>query len=194
MQLPCDAGSLLFLCLDQPSVYRRDRFFSQLVLSHVNAGPDIARKRTVEVESRHPAVKDPAKFSVIALQTVFHPEAFPPVERANVGNQAAVQIIWIHSSRPPVSHLGLECLSCEIQPRLVEIGAKFVCARHPDEHWRGVSNEAKAGFTFPQNRLLPLAEGDVPHNNRTPANPAGGVEYRRYSHFRFETCSILLFT
>src|SRR5437899_4547338 len=105
MQFSCYAGSFLLLCLDQPSVYRCDRFFSQLVLSHVDTGSDIARKRAVEVESRYPAIKDPPKFSVIASQTVLHPEALAPVEAAGIGNQTAVQIIWMHSSRPPVSQL-----------------------------------------------------------------------------------------
>src|SRR6266568_9523365 len=114
MQFSCYAGSFLLLCIDQSSVYRLDHFFSQLVLSHVNTGSDIARKRTIEVESRYPAVKDPPKLSIMALQAVLHPEALTPVEAAGIGSQTAIQIIWMHSSRPPVSQLRLERLSRKI--------------------------------------------------------------------------------
>src|SRR5216117_3924979 len=62
---------------------------------------------------------------------------------------------------PTFAQFLLHCSSGKIEPAFVEEGAKFVWARHPDKHGRGIGYHAKTRFTLTQLFLRYFAIGDV---------------------------------
>src|SRR5216117_312360 len=62
---------------------------------------------------------------------------------------------------PTFAQFLLHCSSGKIEPAFVEEGAKFVWARHPDKHGRGIGYHAKTRFTLTQLFLRYFALGNV---------------------------------
>src|SRR5437867_4471986 len=67
----------------------------------------------------------------------------------------------MNTFNPTFAQFLLHCSSGKIEPAFVEEGAKFVWARHPDEHRRGVGYHAKTRFTLTQLFLRYFALGNV---------------------------------
>src|SRR5260370_42011491 len=62
---------------------------------------------------------------------------------------------------PTFAQFLLHCSSGKIEPAFVDEGAKFVWARHPDEHRRGGGYRAKTRLTLTQLILRYFALGDI---------------------------------
>ena len=62
----------------------------------------------------------------------------------------ALQIVWMHTLSPTISHLLLQGAASKLQPRFVEESAEFIDPGHPDKNWSGVSNYSETLLTFAQ--------------------------------------------
>src|SRR4051812_3029968 len=110
------------------------RFFGSLALCHVDARSYITRKRTILTVSRYSDIKNPTRFPVMPSQAILHFETFATIKRLCVGFKASLNVILVDTFRPSVSDFLCASPTCEIQPRLIEVCAKFVRIRHPNHY------------------------------------------------------------
>jgi len=101
----------------------------------------------------HAAVDDPSILIVKTAQAIFHPESLAGIEGIGVCVQAAFEIVGMDTLCPAVAQLAFQRPAGEFKPPLVEPGAAFVRAGHP-EHNRGrVAHQAEAIFIFMHRRV-----------------------------------------
>src|SRR4051812_23377372 len=103
-----------------------------VVLGEVNARTDVTEKRAIGCKAGHPAVQDPAIFSVVSLQAILEFERLPRVEETTVALCAANGVLRMHAFGPPDARFLLESPAGKSEPALVEKRARFVRPRHPD--------------------------------------------------------------
>src|SRR4051794_31505471 len=89
----------------------------------------------------------------MAAEPVFDLERLTLVEGRDIGVQALLEIVGMHPLHPAVSDLRFERATGEIEPRLIDIGAEFIEARHPDHDGSRVRNVAKLFVILAQGRL-----------------------------------------
>ena len=82
-----------------------------------------------------------------------------------------LQILRVDIFCPAASKFGVHGSPGEIQPRLIDVGAKFVGAGHPDHHWRRLCSQHQVRFTLPAGKVLPLQINRSEHDpgNKTRA-------------------------
>src|SRR5207249_3132529 len=141
--------------------YEPQFFFCELPLGDANAGADVTEERTIGGKAWYSIIKNPAIFTVISSQAILHRERLPNVKGVSVDFETVVQVVRMNTFSPTFAQFLLHCSSGKIEPAFVEEGAKFVWARHPDEHGRGVGYRAKTRFTLTQLFLRYFALGDV---------------------------------
>ena len=81
-------------------------------------------------------------------QPVFHEEGLPRVKGPDVGVQTAPHVIGVDARAPAVTQFAFQGSAGEVEPGLVEVVAHLVGPRHPDQHGRCISNQAKAPLTL----------------------------------------------
>src|SRR5260370_13518880 len=88
---------------------------------------------------------------------------------------------------PTFAQFLLQRSAGKIEPTFVDEGAKFVWARHPDEHGRGVGYRAKTRFTFPQRLLSSPAFGHAggERHRRNTEHSRPGLQSKKRLVFRF---------
>lgn len=169
-----------------------ERDFGEFTLCNVNARADITAEVVVRIKTRDTVVDDPAKFTVIAAQAIFHFKFHTRVESAGVDGEAAIEIVGVHARSPAFAQFLLDRASREIEPATIEKSAEFVGARHPDECWGRVRHEAKALFAFAENRFLSFAfldkNGENHERNRGAPEKelevydfVDGIEFRKWT-------------
>ena len=109
-----------------------------LSIRDVNARADIPVERAVGLEARHARVENPAIFPIEPSQAIFHAEFLARVKGSNISIQALLQIVGVNPLAPAVAELLPHGSAGEIEPGLVEVGAKFVRIGHPDHDRRFV--------------------------------------------------------
>ena len=119
------------------------------LLGHVDTRTNVSSKRPIRIESWHSDVENPSKFAVVPPEAILHPECLSAIKGLNVRTQASLQILGIDPPlRPAVAKLLFERSAGEIQPRLVEVGAKLVNPRHPDHDRSTIGHQPKACLTL----------------------------------------------
>jgi hypothetical protein len=79
-----------------------------------------------------------------------------------------MEILGVDAFGPAVSLLLLERPTGEIEPSLVEKGVKFVRARDPDHHGRGIGDRAESALTLANGglRMFCFSEKDRQESER----------------------------
>src|SRR5204863_199993 len=95
-----------------------------------------------------------------------HLKLFATIKEMGIGVHATLQILAMYSLCPTISELRMHWPSSKVQPCLIDVGAEFVRARHPDQDWRGVGNQSETLFAFLDCFFCPLALRDVVGNFR----------------------------
>src|SRR5271165_6731055 len=153
MEFSGDAGAFLLLGMNQAPAQAVQGFFGRLPLRDVDRRADIAAEGSIDFKSGRPIVNDPAELTVEPPQPVFHFESGARIKRRRVGSDATLNILWMYANDPPFSQFLFHGPAREAQPTLIEKGAKFVRAGHPDENGSRVCNQAKSFFALAQNCL-----------------------------------------
>src|SRR5689334_6101227 len=87
---------------------------------NVDCRTHITHELAVESEARYSRVHNPAVFPVVAPKPIFHLERPMGVERRTICVEAILQIVGMHTLRPPVSDFLVEAAARKRQPGLVE--------------------------------------------------------------------------
>src|SRR4029077_21232429 len=106
-------------------------------------------------------IQNPAVFTVISSQAILHRERSPGSKENPVDFKTVLQVIRMNPFGPTIAQFLLHCSPGKVEPALVEEGAEFVRAGHPDEDGRDVGDRAKTRFTLTQLFLRYFALGDV---------------------------------
>ena len=142
VELSRDPGTLLLVGLNQPPPHVGKRFLRKLALGNVCARAYVPGKRVVRVESRYADIRKPAIFSIMSPEPILHLEGLPPIERLSVGLHTPAEVFRVHTFCATVPQLGLKWPTGELQPRLIEVGARLVGTAHPDTSTGAVGDEA----------------------------------------------------
>ena len=127
----------------------------------VHTRSNVTSKNFFGVVTRHAVILEPAIFAIVTSEAVLHNKRRACVEGRGVSLKASLQIIWMHTFGPAISHFLLHRATGKLEPRFVEEITKFVHARHPDEHGRSVGDRAKTLFTLTQLFFRYFALGDI---------------------------------
>src|SRR5215471_14841924 len=148
----------------------------ELAVGDIDTRSYITGKRVILIESRHTNIENPPIFSVEMSKPIFHAELLTSLKSLCVGLNAPFQVLTVHPLGPAVSKLLRDRSSREVQPGFIEVGAEFVCSRHPNQHGSGIGNQAEAGFAFLDLLFRSLALRNVCYHADRPHQPALFVE------------------
>src|SRR5262249_29584901 len=109
---------------------------------------------------------DPAVFSVVPSQPIFHQEGLALIKGRFVGPIAALEIVRVDILGPAVADLLFHRSAHEVDPRLVKPVAELVSAAHPDQDRSRISHQAKSLFALPECDLCRLALANVASDGR----------------------------
>src|SRR5215470_9074654 len=135
-----------------------------LAVCNINANPDVPRKGPILIKSWHADIENPAILSPVMTQPILHLELLSLIKRLSIGIEAPLQVVGMNALRPTVSKLLFQRSSGEIQPRLVEVVAELIVARHPDQHRSGICNQPETLFAFPHCLFAAVTFGNVCHH------------------------------
>src|SRR5260221_8187171 len=124
-------------------------FLTLLALGDVKARTDVAEERAIGGKARRSIIQNPTIFTVPSSQAIFHREPLPCIKGVDVDFKAAVEIFAVDALCPPITKLLLQTPARKFEPTVVEKGAQFVRARHPDHHRRCVGHVPKTSLAFP---------------------------------------------
>lgn len=94
-------------------------------------------------------------------QSVLHLKGTTSIEVGDVHLQTSLEVIRVHVLCPAITRFLFQSAPDEIQPTFIEVIAKLVLARHPDQDGRSIRNRPITLFAFPQCLLDPLAVCNV---------------------------------
>src|SRR5580692_6039554 len=115
-----DSGRLFLLRCDQAPAQLFQRLCIHLAVGDVHARADIPTEGSIGLNPGYTIVNNPAIFSIMAQQPVFHFEIHPGIERTGVNTETALQVRRMHSLRPALPHFLLDSAPSEIEPAFVE--------------------------------------------------------------------------
>src|SRR4051812_45268420 len=114
--------------------------FRALDLRNVNVRSDIAREFSRSRVSRNPAFKHPAVFVIRSPEAILDSERLSGMERRQETIEAPLHIVSMHALGPSCAYFLLQGSAGKVEPRLVEIVAKRIRSRHPNQHRRRVGH------------------------------------------------------
>src|SRR5271155_1348591 len=106
MELSGDSGTFLLLRFNQPAVHVGEGLLRKFAVGDIDTRPYVTSKRIIN-EPRHANVDNPSIYSVVAAETILHPEFFPAFEGSRISIETAGQVLRVDAVRPAVPKLRL---------------------------------------------------------------------------------------
>ncbi len=109
------------------------RFLGPPSFGEVQTRADVSGEAARQVEDGTADIKYPSEIAVRVAQPILRFEGLAVIEGLAVDVDTTVEILRVHTVRPAVSQLLLDCATGERKPRVVEVVASAVRAGPPDQ-------------------------------------------------------------